>query len=197
MMTACFTGHRKISPEIRSELAARIDKTVEEVYAQGYCCFLCGGALGFDTMAALAVLRARDKHADIRLHLALPCKEQAARWKACNLRVYNEIRDKADRVDVLSDRYYAGCMQMRNRFMVEHSSLCICYWNEPHGGTAFTVRYAASRRLDIINLALPEALMREKACSYTFISPSAPANAFTAPLRLKSGRNLKQKKTSD
>ena len=196
MKTACFTGHRRIPSALHDGLFSRLLRAIEEAYANGYRCFLCGGALGFDTLAARAVLKAREKHPDLLLHLALPCGDQAARWNGEDRRAYEEIRKEADQTVVLSDRYYPGCMQTRNRYMVEHSSLCICYWKEARGGTAFTVRYAVYRGLDIVNLAMPEEVMREKTCCYTFISPSAGKNAATAPLRLSPGRKLKPKKTS-
>ena len=196
MKTACFTGHRKIPSGLRAGLSSRLSRAVEEAYTDGYRCFLCGGALGFDTLAALAVLQAKEKHPDILLHLALPCADQAAHWSSEDRRIYEEIRTKADRETVLSGRYFPGCMQDRNRYMVEHSSLCICYWKEPRGGTAFTVRYAVYRGLEIVNLAMPEEVLREKTCCYTFISPSAGGNAATAPLRLIPGRKLRLKKTS-
>ena len=195
MKTACFTGHRIIPSGLRAGLSARLSRAIGEAYADGYRCFLCGGALGFDTLAALSVLEVREKHPDILLHLALPCGDQTARWSIEDRRIYDEIRNKADKATILSERYYTGCMLDRNRYMVEHSSLCICYWKEARGGTAFTVRYALSRDLEIVNLAMPEEVMREKSCCYMYISPSADGNAATAPLRLIPGRKLKLKKT--
>ena len=49
--------------------------------------------------------------------------------------------------------YYNGCMQVRNRYLVDHSSACICYLNNLRSGTAYTVKYAESQGLQIINLA--------------------------------------------
>ena len=196
MKTACFTGHRKIPEELRPDVSIRLKRGIMEAYSDGYRCFLCGGALGFDTLSALAVLDVKAECPDIVLCLALPCADQDAHWSDEDRRVYREIRKNADREIVLSDRYYPGCMQMRNRYMVDHSTLCICYWKEPGGGTAFTVRYAVRLGLDIVNLAMPEQTLRENTCFCTFISPSAVKNAVTAPLLPKSGRKHPPKKTS-
>ena len=57
------------------------------------------------------------------------------------------------RLVCLSERYYQGCMHERNRYMVDHSRVCICYLTERTGGTAYTVEYARSRGLKIFNLA--------------------------------------------
>lgn len=57
--SCCFTGHRIIK-SIHSEHIHDIvyDKIVE-LHRQGYIYFLTGGALGFDTVSAQCVLRAK------------------------------------------------------------------------------------------------------------------------------------------
>ena len=50
--TACFTGHRHLLQHKVDELSQLIDQAVVEAYKHGYRQFLCGGALGFDTLAA-------------------------------------------------------------------------------------------------------------------------------------------------
>ena len=45
-------------------------------------------------------------------------------------------------------------MHKRNRHLVDNSSVCVCYLNKENGGTAYTVRYAGKKGLEIINLAI-------------------------------------------
>ena len=52
-----------------------------------------------------------------------------------------------------SQAYTAGCMHKRNRHLVDNSSVCVCYLTKDSGGTAYTVRYARKRGLEVINLA--------------------------------------------
>ena len=54
--TACFTGHRHLLQHKMDELSQLIDQAVVEAYKHGYRQFLCGGALGFDTLAASRIL---------------------------------------------------------------------------------------------------------------------------------------------
>jgi len=195
MKTACFTGHRLIPPERVLLLEKQLDSILGDCYAQGFREFICGGALGFDTLAARAVLRFRDHHPDVRLRLAIPCADQPSRWMPEDAALYRDIMARADQVNMLSDRFYAGCMLQRNRFMVEHADLCICYWNgQSRGGTAFTVRYAASRKLDLVNLFMKDAVLKEDICSYTFISLSAKRNAATVRSYRFPGRKLLRRK---
>lgn len=76
--TCCFAGHRDIPPESLPVLAAMLETTVHDLIADGIRYFYAGGALGFDTLAAETVLRLRDQFPQIRLILALPCREQIA-----------------------------------------------------------------------------------------------------------------------
>jgi len=187
-ITACFTGHRAIARELLPVLRFRLEAELRRAYSTGYRFFLCGGALGFDTLAAQAVLSLRAELPDLRLIMILPCGDQDRFWSAREQRIYQQILTEADHCRVLADRYSAGCMQSRNRFLVDHATLCICYFLHPRGGTFQTVRYAFSEDLTIVNLAfLPEsggAVLKEDAWNYTSTSPSADKNADTATLRL-------------
>lgn len=52
---------------------------------QGYRYFVADGALGFDTLAAQTVLNLKQQYPEIKLILVLLCKDQAARWSACDV----------------------------------------------------------------------------------------------------------------
>ena len=151
--TACFTGHRKIPPEELPMVKENLRKILIDCIEKGYCYFGAGGALGFDTLAAITVLELKEVYPDIRLILVLPCRNQTRGWKEIDIQKYEWIKSKADKVVYTSEHYYNGCMQKRNRHLVDHSSLCICYYTRQRGGTAFTVDYASNIGLIITNLA--------------------------------------------
>ena len=154
MKICCFTGHRKIPENELSNLQKRLQKTVKGLLKQGVTTFYAGGALGFDTLAAQAVLNARRFHPQVKLILALPCHNQAARWKEGDRLLYESIKQRADKVVYVSEQYTRGCMFERNRYMVDHSDICICYYcTDGEGGTAYTVRYAEKKAIPIVNLA--------------------------------------------
>ena len=198
--TACFTGHRHLLQHKMDELSQLIDQAVVEAYKHGYRQFLCGGALGFDTLAASRILIFRNKYPDMRLVLVIPCENQDLHWNKEDQILYRKIRGQADDVIVLSPEYYQGCMQTRNRYMIDHSSLCICYLFSLRGGTAYTVRYAVFRNIEIVNLAMEhsqtEMTLRENQWNSMFISHSANKNADIAHLFLLQDRILKKKNTS-
>ncbi|MCR5296628.1 MAG: DUF1273 domain-containing protein [Clostridiales bacterium] len=192
--TACFTGHRLIPAAEKDRVIRRLDDAVSRAYRDGYRRFICGGALGFDTMAAQAVIRFRRGHPDVSLVLAVPCAGQADRWSEAEKKTYSDILLEADTVCELSPAYYDGCMLARNQFMVNHSSLCVCYLKHFRGGTGYTVRYAVSRQLKLVNLAMDTLtgpiLMKEwSPRNSIFTFPSAPGNAGTVPsYRLKDAK---------
>ena len=115
---------------------------------------MAGGALGFDTLAALTVLKLKTDFPQVQLFLALPCLEQTRGWPDADVKTYNLIRQQADEVVYVSDQYYRGCMHKRNRHLVDNSEVCICYMTAAKGGTAYTVDYARQKGLHVINLAL-------------------------------------------
>lgn len=150
--TACFTGHRDIPFFCIPSLKRKLKKTVEDLINQGYCYFGAGGALGFDTLAAQTVLDLRKTHSQIKLILVLPCKSQADRWSDSDKEVYESIKEQADKVVYTSEEYTKGCIFKRNRHLVDHSSVCVCYVDKDTGGTAYTVNYATTQGLKILNL---------------------------------------------
>ena len=147
--TVCFTGHRIIPSEKRASLFAHLTDVITSLLEAGYRYFGAGGALGFDTLAAQAVLQLRTEYPQIRLILVLPCKEQTRGWLAADVDTYIEILHQADKVVYTAEHYYRGCMFKRNRHLVDNSSVCICYLTSDHGGTAYTVRYAQSQQLGL------------------------------------------------
>lgn len=151
--TACFTGHRELSLFQIPFIKRKLKKALEELIENGYLYFGAGGALGFDTLAAQAVLELRKKYSRIKLILVLPCKTQADRWPEADKEEYESIKNQADKVVYTSEEYTRDCMFKRNRHLVDYSSICICYLNKDSGGTAYTVNYARSRGLEIINIA--------------------------------------------
>lgn len=90
-------------------------------------------------------LRVKEKHPDIKLSLILPCLTQTRGWTETDVKEYERIKGLADEVIYTSQKYIRGCMFKRNRYLVDNSSICVCYLTENTGGTAYTVRYAKNR----------------------------------------------------
>ena len=136
------------------QLMERVEPLLMRLIENGYKYFVCGGALGFDTFAATYICSLKMRKLDVKLVLMLPCKDQTTKWSDYDKALYDGLLQRADEVICLADRYYAGCMQKRNRAMVDASSACICYLSEAGGsGTRQTVEYAMQQGLSVVNIA--------------------------------------------
>ena len=149
--TCCFTGHRQLPQSERPDIQKRLEEQVLKLIQQGVKYFGAGGALGFDTLAAQTVLQVKKAHPQIKLVLVLPCRDQARYWPQEHQMMYQSILDQADKTVYVSQTYYKGCMQKRNRYLVDCSAYCICYLTHTTGGTAYTVRYAKAQGLTILS----------------------------------------------
>ncbi len=150
----CFTGHRSVSDAEYSQLNTYLTQTVEAQIQNGATVFRTGGALGFDTMAALCVLSLRRRYPHIRLELVLPCPSQTEQWSNADVCLYNQILAQADSHRYVSQLYFSGVLQMRNRALVDGADVCIAYLRTSHGGgAAYTAAYALKKGLELINLA--------------------------------------------
>ncbi len=123
-----FTGHRNIAASDKNALAERLGGLLEELIADGFVHFRAGGALGFDTVAALKVIEKKHKYPHIRLHLFLPCRDQDCKWSESSRTAYRFVLSNADSISYSADKYTYGCMQQRNREMVDGSDLCVAYY---------------------------------------------------------------------
>lgn len=156
--TCCFTGHRVVAAHLREDVIAAVDGYIRELYRAGYRYFIAGGALGFDMLAEVEVLRAARFDEDIKLILALPCRDQTSRWESVphyveHLRRYKQILGLADCVVYVNDFYTDTCMWERNRYMVDRSSACIAYYSGyPRSGAGQTYRMAEEAGLDLYNI---------------------------------------------
>jgi len=151
--TCCFTGHRAIPVDELPKLKQLLKQEVSLLIERGFDTFCCGGALGFDTLAAQAVIAAKKEHKNIRLFMFLPHPGQENGWKEQDKKIYSAILNKADYVSYASGAYVQQCMFTRDRQLVDASSVCVSYLVHGGGGTFYTISYARQCGLEIINLA--------------------------------------------
>ncbi len=156
-----FTGHRILSAEERKSLLPSLKSTVLYLISLGVKEFHCGGALGFDTLAASVVFDISREHPEIKLILELPYTNQSAKWNENDKRIYEFLKSKANETNIHSDNpknkeQAVKALLSRNRIMIDKSHYCVCFLrnNESKkGGTVYTVNYAKLHDVQLINLA--------------------------------------------
>ena len=157
-VSCCFSGHRpgKLPWGYREEdprcaaLKDAIAAMLEKAYDDGYRHFICGMALGCDLYFCEEALRLRARRPDVTVEAAVPCRDQAARWAAAQRARYEALLAQCDRRTLLQERYDGGCMQRRNRYMVDHAARLIAVFDGQDGGTRRTVEYALRSGLEVV-----------------------------------------------
>ncbi|MDF2838965.1 MAG: hypothetical protein K0S60_668 [Evtepia sp.] len=160
--SCCFTGHRpeKLPWGNREEdpqcviLKARIASELEQAYEKGFRNFISGMARGTDLYFCEAALSLRECHPDITVEAAIPFMGQADRWLPQDRNRYRALIERCNYETVIQHCYTPGCLQRRNRYMVERSSLIIAAYHGKGGGTLYTLTYAMQRNVDVVILDL-------------------------------------------
>ena len=149
----CFTGHRpeklrRSEQEIRAELEREIRRAV----ADGFTVFITGMARGIDIDAGEIVLQLRAEGLPIRLICASPYQGFEGSWNLEWQRRYNAVMKDADLVRYICPRYHRGCFQIRNEWMVNHSSRVIAVFNGQPSGTKNTINYAIRQGVTVVQI---------------------------------------------
>ena len=155
--TCCFTGHRPDKLPWRDDekdprcvaLKERLTAAVEEAYDKGMRHFICGMARGADFYFCEAALALRDRRSGVTVEAALPCEEQATRWKERDRNRYFRLVAQCDYETMVQHHYDKGCMLRRDRYMVDRSAMIIAVYGGVLGGTMYTLSYAMKKGLEL------------------------------------------------
>jgi uncharacterized phage-like protein YoqJ len=161
--SACsFTGHRpeklpwRFDEENKDcvDLKRRLRDAVDAAYEEGYQHFLCGMARGCDFYFCECALALRSRHSDVTVEAAIPCPTQASAWGEVDRLRWRTLVDACDYETMVSAKYTSDCMQRRNRYLVDHSSLLIAAFDGTSGGTQYTIQYAMRQGIEIADLSI-------------------------------------------
>ena len=151
--TCCFTGHRYLPADNIHNIRKALRQALKELIDEGIIYYGCGGARGFDLLAACTLLELKEEYPEIRLIMVYPCRNQTKYWKAEDTAIYEKIKECSDKNIYIANEYNETCMAKRNRHLVNNSSHCLCYLTRDQSGTSFTVKLAEQKGLKIINIA--------------------------------------------
>lgn len=149
----CFTGHRKISSLPMREIESRLRKYLSVlIEKEDFTEFRTGGATGFDSVAALTILKLKKQYPHIKLHLLLPCPGQDKYFTPLEKSLYQYTLEHADSVTYIQNYYTKDALFARNRALVDGSDLCVACLERLEGGTYYTVSYARKQGIKAINI---------------------------------------------
>ncbi len=158
----CFTGHRPAKLPWGTDendprciaLKERLYAAAESAVQEGMEHFICGMAEGCDLYFCETVLALKERYPGITLEAALPCPTQTERWSEASRTRYNALLERCDYETMVSAAYSPGCMQRRNRYMVDHASLLIAAHDGLPGGTRNTIEYALRRGVPVVDIPI-------------------------------------------
>ena len=129
---------------------------MEQAYEDGYRHFISGMARGCDQYFVQIVLELRKERPDVTLEAAIPCESQAAAWAEAERERYFDLVARCDYETLVQRQYDRGCMQRRNRYMVDRSARLIAVYDGLLGGTMYTIHYAMRNDTEVVILGLEE-----------------------------------------
>lgn len=158
--TCCFTGHRPSKLPWRNNdgddrcliLKEKLYDVAEALYRAGVTHFICGMAMGCDLYFCETIIKLRMEHPDITLEAAIPCEGQSKLWDSNQRRRYDYLMHQCDFETILQREYSDDCMQKRNFYMVDNSSVLVAVFDGTPGGTKQTVSYAIRKGLEVIEI---------------------------------------------
>ncbi len=150
--SVCFIGHRQLLVTHMPWLATELKSVIVKLIEDGYTRFYTGSALGFDILAAQTVLELKETYPHIQLCLVLPCLLRTEGWDFVDKSTYEKIKRLADTTTYTSMNYTRWCIPKRNRYLVNHSSVCVCYLTQKKSKTYRMLRYAKLKRRKIIHM---------------------------------------------
>lgn len=157
-----FTGHRpeklpwgeNETDERCLRFKAVLWEALQSAFTLGYRHFISGMARGTDLYFCEAALLLRETHPELRVEAVIPFAQQAERWPEQDRARYRALLARCDLETVLQHNYSAGCLQRRNRYLVDHAQRLIAAYNGLGGGTLYTIHYAIQQERELVILDL-------------------------------------------
>ena len=159
-MRVALTGHRPQRlrlpddetdtawEEIKNWIIKQLIETIEVSYLSNEKLDIyCGMASGSDFVFGMTAMFLKiNTIIPLQLHCILPCKNYNSSHK-----LYQDMKMYADEWVELSDKFYNGCDNARDQYMVNHCDVLLAIWDgNKSGGVWSTIRKAQKAGKQII-----------------------------------------------
>lgn len=162
VLKCCFTGYRPQKFSFKMSLSDsnyvifenKLTEWIIKLINEDCRIFYTGMAMGFDIIAAenVALLKKARPELGIKLICVIPFSGQEKGFNSFWMEKYNYIMSQADEMILLSDDYYSGCYQVRNKYMVDNSDCVLTWYDGKKGGTRNTIDYALKQGRQVFNI---------------------------------------------
>ena len=102
--------------------------------------------------AGRIVAELKREGADVELVAVEPFAEFRAMFSGDDIALYDEVLRAADERVVVAENDKMAYMR-RNDYLVDNAAVVVAWWDgKPRSGTAYTVKRARKKRLEVVNL---------------------------------------------
>ena len=148
--TCCCSGPTFVPANAQMDLNMWIDSTITRLYQDYHIWYFgIGGNRGFELAAANAILSKRARLPDCKIILVAPCPEFADRWRDKDKSLYAKVTGSANKVVSVSPHYTPECMRLRNKHLIDNSSVLICMDDSFGTETSLAIQYAKDCGLEV------------------------------------------------
>ena len=140
-MTVTFCGHSEVANS--AAVAAALEDIIEKLIADGADEFLLGGYGEFDSMAAVAVRNAKQKHPSIRSTLVIPYIDRGYDPALYDASLYPPLETVPRRFAI----------NYRNKWMLNKSNIVVTYVTRNFGGAWEFKQLAENKQKTVLCLS--------------------------------------------
>ncbi len=150
--SVCFTGHRPEkmpqSKEAVDSIKHELSQMIMTYVAMGYDTFYTGMQRGIDLWAAEIVVELK-KEFNLKLIAVYPFRNMCFSYKGEYADIVKSVEENATSTVVLAESYFEGCYSVRNKYLVDNSSVVIAVVSDYNSGTGQTIAYAKKKGLTL------------------------------------------------
>lgn len=148
--TCCCIGPTFVPANAQMDLNMWMDSTITRLYQDYHIRYFgIGGNRGFELTVANAILLKRARLPDYKVILVAPCPEFADRWQDKDKNLYAKVKGSANKVVSVSPHYMPECMRLRNKHLIDNSSVLICMNDSSGTETSLAIQYARDCGLEV------------------------------------------------
>lgn len=148
----CFISTGPISELHAYQMDLYMTGVLDDLAKREPFTFYTGGDEGFDLNAAAAVLDRREADPRIKLRLAIAYPGQGWDFRGESRFLYRSVEQRADHVALLTGRYFPGCIEQQQRWLVDHCGVCV-YFSQSRSSSSYMLEYARAQGRELIDAA--------------------------------------------
>lgn len=103
-----------------------LDREIDHCISNGVSTFICGGALGFDQIAASFIIAKKGLGMKIRLIFALLCKNQDRLWNMEEREFFKDLLNEADNVVYIAENTSHAICKREGIKDCKHCRMTVC-----------------------------------------------------------------------